>query len=450
MRRAARFAVALVTLSCLASCIGSPVAAPPVTPQATTSPGASKPAVTLPSVAPTATPIPQPPDKPPVSFARADFSRGEAYGVNVGDGLTLAADGLITGSYDDPYRPRQIPHGLAFESGSWTSAWTVVPFPFDELVASWNADTPAGTWIQIQMQARGAGRTTKNYTMAIWASGDTDIHRTSVPAQLDLDGDVNIDTFVRSKTAPALDSYRLLVTLYRAIGRTVTPTVRMVAAMTSAAFDFAIPSPFEGSAVDLAVPTLSQEIHTGEFPQYDGGGEAWCSPTSTAMVLAFHGAGPTPDDLTSFPGPSYDDPMVDYAARYTYDWNYKGAGNWPANVAYATRFGLEGFVTRLRSLNEAQRFIEASIPLVASINGALPGFLGGTTNGHLLVIRGFTANGDVITNDPAAKSDPETHKVYRRADFERVWLGGSAGIVYVIYPKGKALPPNVPGLPLNW
>ena len=90
------------------------------------------------------------------------------------------------------------------------------------------------------------------------------------------------------------------------------------------------------------------------------------------------------------------------------------------------------------------------VTLVASINGDLPGFLFGKTNGHLLVIRGFDTNGDVITNDPAAKTAPEVRKLYGRADFERVWLGGSGGIVYVIYPRGKALPPNVPGLPPNW
>src|SRR5439155_670623 len=83
--------------------------------------------------------------------------------------------------------------------------------------------------------------------------------------------------------------------------------------------------------------------------------------------------------------------------------------------AYSTRFGLDGFVTRLRSLNEAQRFLNASIPLVASINGKLPGFLLGETNGHLLVIRGFDASGDVITNDPAVKTDEDARKVYRRA-----------------------------------
>ena len=56
----------------------------------------------------------------------------------------------------------------------------------------------------------------------------------------------------------------------------------------------------------------------------------------------------------------------------------------------------------------------------------------------------------MITNDPAAPTDEDTHKTYGRADFERVWLGGSGGIVYVMYPRGKPLPPNVPDLPANW
>ena len=360
--------------------------------------------------------------------------------------LTLADRGLATGTYDELVTPTEIP----FESGTWTSEWTPVPFAFDELVASWNADTPRGTWIRVEMQARGSGRETKLYTLMTWAATDSDIHRTSLQGQKDDDGDVDIDTFIRSRSARPLDAYRLRLTLYRRAGLGVSPSVRLVAAMASASFRFAIPSAFDGRAMDLDVPTYSQEIHKGEFPQYDDGGENWCSPTSTAMVVAYHRVGPSPDDLAAFPGSGYADPQVDHAARYTYDWNYKGAGNWPANVAYASRFGLDGFVTRLRSLSEAQLFIEAGIPLVASINGTLPGFLTGTTNGHLLVIRGFDAGGNVITNDPAVRSDREARKVYRRADFERVWLGGSAGIVYVIYPKGKTLPANVAGLPPNW
>ena len=168
------------------------------------------------------------------------------------------------------------------------------------------------------------------------------------------------------------------------------------------------------------------------------------------MVLGFWKAGPSAADLAAFPGAAHADGQVDHAARYTYDWSYQGAGNWPFNTTYAARYGLEGFVTRLRSLNEAERFIAAGIPLIASINGVLPGFLFTSTNGHLLVIRGFAPNGDVITNDPAVHSDAEARKVYPRLDFETVWLLGSTGTVYVIHPIGVPLPPNLPGLPANW
>ena len=422
-----------------AACIGTPP------PDASNTPAPSE-AVSASTPAPTPTLIPQPADAPAVSFARANLARGSSSGVAGTGPLTLAAGGLVSGTYDDPHGQS----GIAYQSGSWTSDWIPVAFPFDELVASWNADTPAGTWIQIEMQARGAGRETMFYTMMTWASGDTDIRRTSMPGQRSADGDVNIDTFKRSEGAAPLDAYRLRVTLYQRAGSMATPTVQMLAAMVSTPFKYQIPSPFDGSAIDLQVPAFSQEEHKGEFPEYDGGGEAWCSPTSTAMVLGALGASPSDDELEKFPGPDYGDPQVDFAARYTYDWNYKGAGNWPANVAYATHFGLDGFVTRLRSLTEAERFIAASIPLIASINGDLPGFLFGKTNGHLLVIRGFDAKGDVIVNDPAAKTSEGVHRTYGRADFERVWLGGSGGIVYVIYPRGKTLPPNVPGLPPNW
>ena len=54
-------------------------------------------------------------------------------------------------------------------------------------------------------------------------------------------------------------------------------------------------------------------------------------------------------------------------ARSVYDHGYRGAGNWSFNTAYAaTRTG-EAFVTRLRDLRDAERFIAAGIPLAASI-----------------------------------------------------------------------------------
>ena len=63
------------------------------------------------------------------------------------------------------------------------------------------------------------------------------------------------------------------------------------------------------------------------------------------------------------------DAQVDFTARNVFDYTYDGAGNWPFNTAYAaTRADLRGFVTRLRSLTEAEAFIAAGIPLVVSVS----------------------------------------------------------------------------------
>jgi len=376
---------------------------------------------------------------PQISFARPSLSGGSA-DANVSHTTALT---LTSGT-----------------DGYWTSTVQDAQFDFDELVASWNATTPSNSWITIEMQATGSARTTKWYTMGIWTSDAVPAHRTSVSGQGDGDGFVAIDTFIRSKKSLPLRTYQLKIGLHRDAATTATPNVRFIGAMTSAAVaKYDIPSaPLYGAAEVANVPTYSQEIHAGEFPEYDGGGEAWCSPTSTAMMLDYWHAGPTSVELAGFPGPTkpgtttpYTDPQVDFAARGVYDWNYQGAGNWPFNAAYAGSRGLNAFVTRLRSLSEAERFINAGIPLVASINGRLPGFFFGKTNGHLLTIVGFTANGDVISNDPAVPTDGEVHRTYGRADFEDVWLGGSGGIVYVIYPmSGTNLPANVAGLPNNW
>jgi hypothetical protein len=117
-------------------------------------------------------------------------------------------------------------------------------------------------------------------------------------------------------------------------------------------------------------------------------------------------------------------------------------------------FGLRASVTRLRSLAEAELFIAARIPLIASIAvapGALPGFLFPQgTAGHLLVIAGFTADGDVIANDPAAVSNVTVRRVYPRAAFERAWLGGSGGVVYLIRPSSSTLPAAPEGHSANW
>lgn len=340
----------------------------------------------------------------------------------------------------------------AASRSEWVSDWREPGFAFTHLVPSWAADTPEGAWITVEAQGRRtSGGETSWYSFGTWALGDAKVRRASVKGQSDADARVDTDTLVASVP---LVAYRLRVRASAAQDAVGAPRLRAVAAVASD--DAAVRagrSAHGGVVKDLAVPQYSQEIHAGEYPEYDGGGEAWCSPTSTTMVLGHWGTGPTKADV-AWVDARFRDPGVDHAARYTYDGSYGGTGNWSFNVAYAATYGVHAFVTQLRSLAEAERFIAAGIPLVASVRipaGGLPGFpLPQGSAGHLLVIRGFTASGDVISNDPAGPDNASVRRIYPRAAFEQVWVGGSGGIVYVIHPAGVALPPRVDGATANW
>ena len=64
-----------------------------------------------------------------------------------------------------------------------------------------------------------------------------------------------------------------------------------------------------------------------------------------------------------------------------------------------------------------------------------------------MVIVGFTAAGDVVVNDPAARTRAGVRRTYDRAQFERAWLRGSGGLVYVIHDAAHPLPA---GARTNW
>lgn len=382
-----------------------------------------------------------------------DFLLGRADGTRQQFGGLAIARPAGTTDYADPYLGTTKPYDYA----TWTSPERRIGFGATQLVASWNATTPTGTWLQVEMRGQAStGVRTGWYVMGRWASGDTDIHRTSVPGQADATGDVDIDTF-EAASGVTLNSYQLRVTLYRAAGTHVTPTLRMVGAMASAIPDrYTVPaSPLGGAeGITLPVPTYSQDVHSGQYPQYDGGGEAWCSPTSTEMVTEYWGHHPSASQL-AWVDPTYSDPSVDVAARGTYDYNYEGTGNWPFNAAYAASYGLDAHVTRLHSLDELESYIRRGIPVITSQSFLASELTGAnySTSGHLMVVVGFTKTGDVVVNDPASSSDGAVRNVYNRHQFETVWLrtkrtlasgatgSGSGGVVYILTPHGMPLPP---------
>ena len=287
------------------------------------------------------------------------------------------------------------------------------------------------------------GHWAKSYVLGRWSSSDSDFHRTSVGGQGDADGFVSIDTFF-AKDHVAV-AYRLKVTLFRRAGSSATPTLTRLNAvamnLTNQKNKFPSGTHDDGAegsrpAAVLAgdpprrVPGVRQRRRGVVQPDLVVDGRRVLGPSfmPTPRVPVGHRRARA----------SHADPWVYYAARALFDYHYNGGGNWPFNAAYAASRGLVADVTALHDLREAEPFINAGVPLVASVAWESNKLDGGikSTNGHLMVIGGFTANGNVIAYDPASDTNALVRHVYDREQFERAWIPASGGIVYVIRTAG--------------
>ncbi len=388
----------------------------------------------------------------------AALAAGSHQGTHVVDGALAIDAPAGTLAYTDPHAPDAGP--TTYEWSAWLSPQVETPFPATELVPSWNAATPEDSWLLVEARTAtdhdGHRCWSPWFALARWADSDREIHPTSVPGQA-VSGARVVTDVVEARDGTRFAAHQLRVALLRRVGSDARPTVRMVTAMASQVPSAAPEQVSPGGlawGVELPVPPYSQHLHRDEYLHWDRGGRSWCSPTSTSMLLAYHGRLPTPDDY-AWVEEHFPNRFVVQAARHVFDYAYGGAGNWAFNTAYAGRHGMHAFVTRLRSLTEAETFVAAGIPLAATVSftqDALTG-AGYATEGHLLTVVGFTADGHVICNDPASHtiaSNDEVRVVFDRAEFERVWLGSSGGVVYVVHPDDVPLPPPADPAEPNW
>ncbi|GAA5501311.1 hypothetical protein Dxin01_01043 [Deinococcus xinjiangensis] len=297
-------------------------------------------------------------------------------------------------------------------SGTLTSKPVTVA-AFDELVPSWNSNTGAAGSLSLEVRAQTAGGWTAWYSFGTWSAANG---RSSKNGQKDAGGQILTDT-LRLNTKATTYQYR--VTL-----RGAGSSLRLVGVNTS---DRQKRTASLGQVSDKKawgkvnnVPQRSQMI-------YPDGGEVWCSPTSVSMILAGYGV-----NLT-----------VPQAAHGMYDAAYDGTGNWPFNTAFAAEQGMRAFVTRLPSLAAAEKYTGAGFPIAVSLGwkkGELAGAPISSSDGHLMVLVGFDAQGNPVLNDPAAPNNETVRRTYPRAAFEKLWLTHSGGLSYVIAPQGAALP----------
>jgi hypothetical protein len=333
-----------------------------------------------------------------------DWERGERKLVKVeGDRM------LLSGGTSRDY-PRE---------GTWTSQEIQLEMGSTEFIPSWNGVVPGNCGVRLELRTGRRGDWSPWLHFGSWGR----VPRGGEKVTSFGDGEVYIDNLILERAASAVQ-VRVWLFSYE-LEEGAGPRVRRIAVSYSgyapemAAGDLAgIKVEKAQWARDLRVPFRTQK----DAPA--GLSNQICSPTSVSMVMQYWGVNrPTLENALAI-----------------YDGEYDLFGNWARAVERAGELGLDGWLERFRNWEQVKAQIATGQPVIASIafrKGEFPSAVISRTNGHLIVIRGFTAEGDVIVNDPASREKGEG-AVYKAGELGEAWFG-HGGVGYVIRGKNSEI-----------
>jgi hypothetical protein len=320
------------------------------------------------------------------------------------------------------FRLQDDPAGGVVRSGRFTLGDLHYGSGFDRAVASWNADCPPGTSVMVELQTSpdGGGSWSTWYEIARW--GDPELANQppkSARVKSDPMGKVDEDTLELVKKA---DRLRCRVTL-STIHREVSPLVSLVAVSV---FDNASKVPPDNTPG----PSWGHEVQADFRSQGAENADLSyrvCGPTSTGMMLTSHGV--------KLPTARVAEACWDELNGIYGNWPFIAAGAsalmrrnaelMPSKPGHPKVF--RSFVSFAPDWKDVEAEIAAGNPCVVSIHykqGELKGSPTSASDGHLILVRGFTRTGDVVVNDPAAKTPAKGRLVYNRQQLHAARHGG--------------------------
>lgn len=295
------------------------------------------------------------------------------------------------------------------------------PYPFNIGLPSWNGTAPGDSGgfrvlIRVPYSSGWSPWLDVGYWKAnLWPSKSTSFGG----------GRIDIDIVELNYYT---NQWQFAIELKRQAGSVTSPTVSLLSlfisdSRTTQSINYASilndqPEPIFIPTTFLAQYRISNEI-----------GGSICSPTTVAMILLSCNIQVDPLQF----------------ALDTYDPYWQIFGVWPRVVQNASEYGVKGTVTRYRTWSEAREVLAQGGRIGMSIGAPLYG-------GHLVMLAGFTENGDPIVHDPARTYDGYAH-VFNKYDLSRSWFA-KGGVAYTIFPKDtSAVSPVVIAerekLPLN-
>ncbi len=148
----------------------------------------------------------------------------------------------------------------------------------------------------------------------------------------------------------------------------------------------------------LSMPLINQNTGGGKHP------EAYCGPTSVRMVLAHYGIEAGADEVA----------LTDFGSGAMYR---KGDGSTHEGMNTALRhYGLQTNFDYSHNLAALRAATQRGHPVIVNLEGDYGPFY---TNGHIVVVVGFTAGGDPIINDSAGG----VQRTIPRRTFVNCWQG---------------------------
>lgn len=309
--------------------------------------------------------------------------------------------------------------------GTWISQELDVP-AFEYMVASWSADTPAGTWVEIQARAYVDMYDQWSGWLS-WGKWSPYIKRGSANTTEDL-AKVDTDTFTIRGSDGETSSRIQFRFLLHSDDAAVTPTLRDVSAtLQNTLSGQAIPVYHANEGMELPEKVLLDTPAYSQMRRDSAIGSVICSPTSMTMMLNDRNSA-----LDLFP---------EEVALREYDFNYEGFGNWSFTTAIAGSYGYSvscqyADLDVVRQELACGRSVALSVRYSNSTSGSYPYLENGAANntaGHLICIVGYETIDGVdyfYSNDAADNTDLLcAHRCYRADQLDACW---SSRIAYLV------------------